>query len=65
MILYDNIQDNRKCCEMCKGCTYQNKEYDSGDQWSSPDDPCVQLSCRVSELSVGRESKLTVSRVRE
>lgn len=54
MILYENIQDNRKCCEMCKGCTYQNKEYASRDQWSSPDDPCVQLSCRVSdtELSV-------------
>lgn len=48
---------------MCKGCTYQNKEYASGDQWSTPDDPCVQLSCRVSELSISRASKLTVSKV--
>lgn len=37
---------------MCKGCTYQNKEYASGDQWSSPDDPCVQLSCRVSDTEL-------------
>lgn len=51
MILYENIQDNRKCCEMCKGCTYQNKEYASGDQWSSPDDPCVQLSCRAGVIT--------------
>uniref|UniRef100_K1QHQ0 BMP-binding endothelial regulator protein n=1 Tax=Magallana gigas TaxID=29159 RepID=K1QHQ0_MAGGI len=56
MILYENIQDNRKCCEMCKGCTYQNKEYASGDQWSSPDDPCVQLSCRSGTIVCDRET---------
>ncbi|XP_013412584.1 kielin/chordin-like protein isoform X2 [Lingula anatina] len=39
------VQEPGECCEKCKDCMYQGKEYDSGSTWLSPDNPCMSCQC--------------------
>ncbi|KAK3083154.1 hypothetical protein FSP39_015187 [Pinctada imbricata] len=51
MILFESLRNKKKCCEMCKGCYYDNKLYDSGTTWLDRNDPCVSLSCRAGVVT--------------
>ncbi|XP_066263526.1 BMP-binding endothelial regulator protein-like isoform X1 [Branchiostoma lanceolatum] len=42
------------CCEQCKGCTFQGQVYNSGDKWTSEQDPCAQYACQEGVVTVSQ-----------
>ncbi|KAL5005568.1 hypothetical protein ScPMuIL_016726 [Solemya velum] len=52
MIIYDNFNQDRSCsCDMCKGCFYKGKHYNSSEIWYSESDPCQEYSCRAAVIT--------------
>ncbi|CAL1272678.1 unnamed protein product [Larinioides sclopetarius] len=39
-------QEKKSCCDMCKKCTYNGKDYENGAEWADIEDPCKKLSCQ-------------------
>ncbi|XP_067687663.1 BMP-binding endothelial regulator protein-like [Haliotis asinina] len=48
-ILFDG--PSKKCCQVCKGCVYKGKSYESGQIWSDPKKPCEHFECRASVVT--------------
>ncbi|XP_023238974.1 uncharacterized protein LOC111637659 [Centruroides sculpturatus] len=35
-----------QCCEVCRGCIYEGKEYADGENWVSMNNPCLLCQCQ-------------------
>ncbi|XP_060564132.1 BMP-binding endothelial regulator protein-like [Ruditapes philippinarum] len=51
VILFDSFREERKCCEVCKGCDYEGKSYNSSTSWTDVNDSCTQYTCRASVVT--------------
>ncbi|XP_038047824.1 kielin/chordin-like protein isoform X2 [Patiria miniata] len=40
------VRDPGQCCERCQGCLYEGFEYNSGETWVSPLNPCINCQCQ-------------------
>ncbi|XP_039481196.1 BMP-binding endothelial regulator protein [Drosophila santomea] len=38
-------KSNGTCCRRCKGCSFRGMSYESGSEWSDPEDPCKTYKC--------------------
>ncbi|XP_052814283.1 BMP-binding endothelial regulator protein-like [Mya arenaria] len=54
VILFDNFLEDKKCCDVCKGCMYKGRTYASGESWTDPRDPCTTFTCRASVITRSR-----------
>ncbi|KAF7994405.1 hypothetical protein HCN44_003877 [Aphidius gifuensis] len=39
------------CCQTCRGCFKNGIEYESGAEWTEPDDPCRVYSCKAGIIT--------------
>ncbi|XP_068145487.1 BMP-binding endothelial regulator protein [Drosophila tropicalis] len=39
------------CCRRCKGCTFRGVPYESGAEWTDPEDPCKTYKCIASVVT--------------
>ncbi|KAG8182111.1 hypothetical protein JTE90_018382 [Oedothorax gibbosus] len=40
------VTEKKKCCDLCKGCIYNGKEYSNKAEWIDSKDPCKRLTCQ-------------------
>ncbi|XP_033628595.1 kielin/chordin-like protein [Asterias rubens] len=35
----------RDCCDVCDGCLYRSQEFQNGEPFSDPNNPCIECNC--------------------
>ncbi|KAH3751568.1 BMP-binding endothelial regulator protein-like [Dreissena polymorpha] len=51
VILFDDFRQERKCCDVCKGCSLNGTSYESGSRWTDPRDTCRTYECKASVIT--------------
>ncbi|XP_022244270.1 kielin/chordin-like protein [Limulus polyphemus] len=42
-----------QCCEVCRGCVYEGKQYENGVSWTSVTNPCMSCQCQGGVVTCG------------
>ncbi|KAK3591666.1 hypothetical protein CHS0354_040579 [Potamilus streckersoni] len=54
VILFDSFGESKKCCDVCKGCTFRGITYESNTTWTDENNPCVTYTCLASAVTVSK-----------
>ncbi|EDW33632.1 GL11845 [Drosophila persimilis] len=50
-LLESKLESSDPCCRKCKGCIFRGLPYESGAEWSDPEDPCKTYKCIASVVT--------------
>ncbi|KAH8284959.1 hypothetical protein KR054_003066, partial [Drosophila jambulina] len=48
---YIQEKPENSCCSKCKGCIFRGVPYESGAEWSDPEDPCRTYKCMATVVT--------------